>query len=41
VVGAALVVGAAARDDVIVSSDPRDLKNLSNALGVTIRLEII
>ena len=41
VVDAAVVVGAAARNDIIVSSDPRDLKRLSDALRVTIRLEII
>jgi hypothetical protein len=41
VVDAAVVVGASARDDIIVSSDPRDLKRLSDALRITIRLEII
>jgi hypothetical protein len=41
VVDAAVVVGAAARSDIIVSSDPRDLKRLSDALRITIRLGII
>ena len=41
VVDAAVVVGAAARNDIIVSSDPRDLKRLSDALRITILLELI
>lgn len=41
VVDAAVVVGAAARGDIVVSSDPEDLRRLRIALGVEIRIEIV
>ena len=37
----AVVVGAAARDDVVITSDPADLRQLAAALDVTIRLELV
>lgn len=37
VVDASVVLGAAIRGDVIVTSDPRDLALLSDALGVDVR----
>ena len=38
VVDAAVVVGAAARDDLVVTSDAADLSRLSQALGVDLRM---
>jgi hypothetical protein len=39
VVDASVVVGAASRGDVVVSSDPRDIVVLADALGVALRVE--
>ena len=41
VVDAAVVVGAAARGDVVITSDPADLRQLAAALDVSIRVEIV
>jgi hypothetical protein len=41
VVDAAVVVGAAARGDLVVTSDPGDLIQLRGALNVDIQLEVI
>lgn len=41
VVDAAVVVGAAARRDVVVTSDPRDLDLLRAALHVELRVQAI
>lgn len=41
VVDASVVVGAAARDDLIVTSDHGDLARLANALGVEVKIETI
>lgn len=41
VVDAAVVVGAAARDDLIVTSDPGDLRSLAAALDVRVSLETV
>ena len=38
VVDAAVVVGAAARDDLVVTSDAADLSRLRQALGVDLRM---
>jgi hypothetical protein len=38
VVDASVVVGALARDDLVVTSDPDDLRRIAEALGRTIRL---
>lgn len=37
IVDAAVVVGAAARNDLVVTSDPHDLQRISEALGVSLR----
>ena len=37
-VDAAVVVGAAARDDLVVTSDAADLSRLRQALGVDLRM---
>ncbi len=41
VVDAAVIVGAAARGDIVVTSDPDDLRRLRDALRVTVRIETI
>ena len=41
VVDAAVVVGAAARRDLVVTSDPADLTRLRDALNVELQLEVI
>lgn len=41
VVDASVVVGAAARGDVVVTSDPNDLTLLSEALRIDVRLEML
>jgi len=41
VVDASLVVGAAARGDLLVTSDERDLTQLRDVLRVEVQLEII
>ncbi len=41
VVDAAVVVGGAARDDLVVTSDGADLRHLRDALGVELKLEVI
>jgi hypothetical protein len=41
VVDAAVVVGAAARGDITVTSDPADLSQIADALGRTLVIERI
>lgn len=41
VVDAAVIVGAAARGDIVVTSDPDDLLRLRDALRVSVRIETI
>jgi hypothetical protein len=41
VVDAAVVVGAAARRDLVVTSDPSDLRQISEALHLDLRLQVI
>ena len=41
VVDAAIIVGAAARGDIVVTSDPDDLRRLRDALRVSVRIETI
>jgi predicted nucleic acid-binding protein len=41
VVDAAVIVGAAARGDIVVTSDPDDLRRLRDALRVSVRIETI
>ncbi len=41
VVDASVVVGASARGDVVVTTDPDDLGRLRDALRVSVRLEIL
>jgi hypothetical protein len=41
VVDAAVVVGAAIRSDIVVTSDPADLRRLAEALDVSVRLELV
>lgn len=41
VVDASVVVGAGARGDVVVTSDPGDLGHLSEALRIDIRIETL
>ena len=41
VVDAAVIVGAAARGDIVVTSDPGDLLRLRDALRVSVRIETI
>ena len=41
IVDASVVVGAAARGDLVVTSDGRDLNRLQSAIRVEIRLEVI
>ncbi len=41
VVDASVVVGAGARGDVVVTSDPNDLTLLSEALRIDVRLEML
>ncbi len=41
VVDAAVVVGAAARRDLVVTSDSADLTQLRNALNVELQLQVI
>jgi hypothetical protein len=41
VVDAAVVIGAAARRDLVVTSDPGDLTQLGEALRVELRIEVI
>lgn len=37
VVDAAVVIGAMARGDIVVTSDPEDLHRISNAVGTVVR----
>lgn len=41
VVDACVACGAAARHDLVVTSDPRDLGRLSAALGAALRLQVV
>lgn len=41
VVDASVVVGAGARGDVVVTSDPDDLGRLRDALGFDLRIEVV
>lgn len=41
IVDASVLVGAAARDDTVVTSDPADIKALATAVGVMIDVEPI
>ena len=41
VVDAAVIVGAVSRQDIVVTSDPSDLRRLADSLGVDVTLEIV
>lgn len=41
VVDAAVVVGAARRSDLVVTSDPDDLRHLADALGARLKLHVL
>jgi len=41
IIDASVVVGAGARGDVVVTSDPEDLARLRDALGFDLRIEVV
>ena len=41
VVDASVVVGAAPRGDLVVTSDPNDVRHLASALGVALELQVV